>query len=60
MNCRTWERLFEHYERVTLERVARAKNRFLFNQPAELDELNVQIAHALRSLREHEQQHGCR
>jgi hypothetical protein len=60
MSCRTWNDLFEQYERAALQRVASTKKRFILQAPADLEDINVEIAKALRQLREHEKLHGCR
>jgi len=59
MNCRTWDTLFEQYEKAAFDRMQQAKNRFLQRSFAELEAMNAEITKALRDLREHELQHGC-
>jgi len=57
MNCRTWNNLFEQYEKVALERLERKRDFYLPH--SELDAMNTAIAQALRDLHDHEVQHGC-
>lgn len=59
MNCRTWEELFEEYEKATLKRVAHTKDHFALKGKPELDQLNLEIARALRELHKHETTHRC-
>jgi len=59
MNCRTWDELFEEYEKATLKRVAQPKARYGARDVCELEKLNAEIAQTLRELREHERVHRC-
>jgi hypothetical protein len=60
MLCRTWNDLYENYEKVALKRVEKKDGRFSLSRSRELDELNARIAKALKDLRNHEQSHRCR
>ncbi len=60
MLCHTWDHLYEQYEAETLKRVQKKRGSGFRINSAELDHLNHKIAEALRRLREHEKQHGCR
>jgi hypothetical protein len=60
MLCHTWDHLYELYEAETLNRVQKKRGNSFKVNSAELDHLNQKIAEALRRLREHEKQHGCR
>jgi len=60
MLCHTWDHLYEQYESATLKRVQKKRGCGFRINSAELDHLNHKIAEALRQLREHEKQHGCR
>jgi hypothetical protein len=60
MNCRTWDRLYEEYEKATLQRLARSKDQFGLRKPADrLEKLNANIVQALRELHQHELTHRC-
>jgi len=59
MNCRTWNELFEEYEKATFERVARSRENFGSTRMTELEKLNKEIARTLHELREHESTHRC-
>lgn len=59
MTCRTWNQLFEQYEKATYDRVARSRDNFGATRSSELESLNNEIARTLRELREHEQVHRC-
>jgi len=60
MLCRTWDHLYEQFESATLRRVQKKHGKGFVSNTAELEHLNTKIAEALRKLREHEKQHGCR
>jgi hypothetical protein len=59
MNCRTWDQLFEEYEKATFERVARVRGTLGAKRVEELERVNQEIARTLRDLREHEMAHRC-
>ena len=59
MYCRTWDELYEEYERATRKRVAQAKSRPGFCDVSEIEKLNAEIAETLHELRAHEQTHRC-
>lgn len=59
MYCRTWDELYEEFEEATLKRVRQPKNVFGHRDSSELEQLNTEIARALRELRQHEQLHRC-
>lgn len=59
MHCRTWNELFEEYEKATFERVARSRENFGSTRLTELEHLSQEIARTLRELHEHESVHQC-
>jgi len=59
MYCRTWDELYEEFEEATLKRVRQPKSVLGRRDSTELEQLNVEIARALRELRHHEQLHRC-
>jgi hypothetical protein len=59
MDCRTWNELYEEYEKATLKRMERRTNRFALMKASDLEKLNVEVAQTLRELRKHEEVHRC-
>jgi len=59
MFCRTWDELYEEFEKATLKRVAQPKNPFGFRDPTKVEQLNAEIVETLRELRAHEKTHRC-
>ena len=59
MNCRTWNELYEEFEKATLKRVAQRKVHFAISDRPQLEKLNAEVAEALRELHKHEEVHRC-
>ena len=59
MRCRTWEELYEEFEKATFTRVAQPKNSMGRRDFSELEKVNARIAETLRELRKHEKTHHC-